>query len=189
MLVIQGTREGVSPWTAVRYFAIKGEHHDEAAINVLPVINEAALQALIRMPKPKKLHVRVAGHDQMGRLAHDQRAVRDMLKLPRELQAPVFEFTIHMGRYKGELGGGVKSLARGLAKWFGPGSAKTDRVTVSGYDEDDRPQVLDLLEAKVVETMRVPDEAVRRVTYETRGEMLRRLWARKGPGLRARKQP
>jgi hypothetical protein len=151
ILVLQVNRNGVRAGAFADYFSRMGD----VPVALDPVVDPQALERLDRMPVIRSFTFRVAAGDNLGHYRAAGRRFVDAVRLAEQLNGVQIDVLVNRGHYRGSLdSGGVRELARRLLQIRRRNEREVTKLEVTGrMQEDGPPEVLDLLEHRVVNTV------------------------------------
>lgn len=174
ILLLQRNRSGVGVNAFTGYFGQKGSVEDP--IELRPVIKGKTMQRLARFHEVRKIHVVVA--KPVGtKVAQDGGSLGAFLDTMDSLKAPRMEFDLSMGRERS--GGMVLGKAMEFIKSaFSRGTSEGTlvKLVVSGKNENEHKEILDILQDRVVFEVEVDPDRERRLRYAVRRDALQKAW-------------
>jgi hypothetical protein len=139
-----------------------------------------ALKKVLDAPIIKKMHVRLAGPINPGKLMQeDNPAVSEMLKARQELSAPVAEFTYGVQSRSDSLPReGVLAAMKRFLHLGTEGGVPVEKVVITGKTESKQPFLIDLIEHRLRDSEWVTATKDRVIPYEQRRTALRKIWGK-----------
>jgi hypothetical protein len=181
IVLLQRHRSGVGPSTFARYFQDKGDVDD--VIVMLPVMKGEILERLARYQEVRRIQAAVAKPLEPARVAgtSSTASIGSFFHVMDTLKAPRMNFEFSVPRNSDGLSlAAAKDLVRSIFRLnqAGGGDAHAIKLVITGRNEDDDYEPLNLLKDKIVYEVPVDPDRKRRVRYAIRRTAIRDVWGR-----------
>jgi hypothetical protein len=176
ILLLQRNRNSLTARNFAYYVSEKGGADEPIYFD--PVLREDAVRRLAEMQVIRKFDVRFAKVNNTAVLRNNNRSTKEMIDILDYFSAPSARLLLSMGHKKGSLPlEKIKSAARALAGIGQQNHQHNEvvRVEIAGTDAEGEPDVLDLVEFKMVEVVSAEAEG-RRLPYQSRRAALRKAF-------------
>jgi hypothetical protein len=176
--VIQRNKFGVSAPQIAHYFTVK------TGLGTLvfdPIFETETMIKYATMQNVRKFEVAIAGKQNPQIFNTLEAGLSSTVDMIQTLQAPSVDITVSMGHERGSLATrAVKAVADALLVIANdsPDQVKKIKITGSSTDEE-QSALLNLLEDRMVETVDVPEDTNRRLSYLSRISAVRQAWQRR----------
>lgn len=165
IIVIQRNKFSVSASNLAHYMTDKG---NSGLIYFQPVLNKSAFQRLAGLREPRNLKIKVSGLQRAEVFKSQGHGVSDIADLMELTKAPTLELTASFGHRKGSLSRkGILELIHGLLK-LGRKDEIVQQLIVSGKDEDDHADIINLLKEGLTSEEKVAIDGRRTLSYQAR---------------------
>jgi hypothetical protein len=177
VLVIQHNKMGVSASSLALYFQLMGQYSD--SIKLEPIVHPSDLDRIKGLKQVRKFEVKLAGLTNLQAFKNDGLGLSKLLDLTEEFQSPSIRLELSMGYdRKGSLSReAIISALKGIFS-IEPDSSKVEHIEVSGVNDSDEKEVLDLIGARMREIVHLMD-GVKYTEYSTRNYCVKTSWERR----------
>jgi len=178
VLVIQRNRFGVTTGAFASYIEQK------AALDYLvefdPILEEDVMKRMAKMRLIRQFEVKVASAKNAQFLKSEGFALGTVADQMKDLEAPRVSVLFSMGRKRGGLRlERVLASAKRLIKLAHEHDEAVEKVLLSGRNEDNEEEVLDLLQNRMAEFAILKLDDLRRIPYEVRRDALEKAWTKR----------
>jgi len=180
--VVQRNKFGVSVPLIAHYFTVKT---GMGTLVFDPIFETETMVKYASMQNVRKFEVAIAGKQNPQIFNGLGAGLSSTVDMIQALQAPCVDITISMGYERGSLvTQSVKAVADALLAIANnsPDQVKKIKITGSSNDEE-QAALLNLLEDRMVETIDVPEDANRRLSYQSRISAVMQAWQRRSAEL------
>ncbi len=173
VLMLQRNGFGVSAFAFRSYF----EQKSGVKIRLDPVMQTDVIERMKTLQTIKSFQVSIAKTNKMYHLKTQDIGVSDTLNLGRHFDADSINLEVSVGNQKSLSIGNVISA---VTTWFNHANSKRlgdiKSIKVSGDSGNGTPELLDLLQDWIKESIDINPVNIRRIEYKERAQALRDAW-------------
>jgi hypothetical protein len=158
----------------------------EGYITLEPLISGDAITRLHDFDRVTRLSIKVAGLVGGAALRNSPFSLSHIAEFADEYAGPIVNVDVSMGHQRGSL---AKDRVMAVVNWLKRGGRNQEvdvrKIEVSGAARDEKTEILDLLESRIVERRPVEINEQRTVPYTSRRDALRAAWDAQRDRIRA----
>lgn len=183
ILLLQKNRHICSHLAFANYFAIKGGL--DGPPSLWPALRPDVYKKLASFNRISKLEVRIAGLENARIFEGDGQGVARLLGLMSDLRAPTLKVEFGVGHSRETMSAPTaRTYIRRLVKWASDGDAAVEQLKVRGApNASTPPELLDLIQDRLVEVAEVEMDDDRRLSFKKRSDALKETWRKRRSDL------
>jgi len=175
VLLIQRNRLGVSASAFSKYCQKICQLSEYIAFD--PILRGDVLTRLTQMQIVRKFELKVARVEDLGILKGQDLGVDEILDIKDFFNAPNVSLTVSVGNKRNMSLANVIATARSLFRHASENTGNVKKIEVSGAnEEDDKTDIIDLLEYWIKEWIDITPSDPRTVSYAERLQALEKAW-------------